>query len=243
VTRRGGLSRLRAPRLTEDDLARRGIRAAADLGRDDPLWPGQVAIAAAILISLALPSRLSVGPDWLVPAAEAVLFAGLFVPTLLRGPRRAKLNHEIVIAVLVLGTVTNLVSLGLLTDYLLSGGHARSSDLTRGGGVIWATNLLLFTVWYWLLDRGGPLKPAAVERAPVAPDFLFPQMTDEKWAKPGWKPRFADYLYVSLTNQTAFSPTDTMPLLRRTKLLMGVQAVAAFITVGVILARAVNILA
>ncbi|MEA2429117.1 MAG: hypothetical protein QOF37_2745 [Thermoleophilaceae bacterium] len=233
---------MRAPRLSEDDLAQRGIHAAEDLGRDDPLWPGQLAIAAAILLLLALPSRLALGPKLLVPAAEMVLFLGLFVPTLLRGPRRARLNHDIVITVLLVGTVTNLVSLGLLINYLLAGGHARSTDLTSGGAVIWVTNLFLFTVWYWVFDRGGPLKPA-VERTPVAPDFLFPQMTDDRYAAPGWKPRFGDYLYVSLTNQTAFSPTDTMPLSLRVKLLMGVQALAAFATVGVILARAVNILA
>ena len=82
------------------------------------------------------------------------------------------------------------------------------------GLVIWLTNLVLFTVWYWELDRGGPL--ASKEGLPpVLPDFLFPQMTDERYAAPGWKPRFQDYLYVSLTNQTAFSPTDTMPLTRR----------------------------
>ena len=233
---------MRAPRLSEDDLSRRGMHAAEDLGRDDPLWPGQIAIAVAIVLSVALPSRLAIGPKLLVPAAEMVLFLGLFGPTVLRGPRRARLNHEIVLTVLFLGTATNLVSLGLLLHYLLTGGHASGSDLISGGAVIWVTNLLLFTVWYWVFDRGGPLKPA-VERTPVAPDFLFPQMTDERWAKPGWKPRFHDYLYVSLTNQTAFSPTDAMPLLARTKLLMGVQAVAAFTTIGVILARAVNILA
>jgi hypothetical protein len=81
-----------------------------------------------------------------------------------------------------------------------------------------------------------------VERKPVLPDFLFPQMSDDRFAPPHWKPGFGDYLYVSLTNQTAFSPTDTMPLTLRVKLLMGFQGVAAFVTFGIVVAHAVNIL-
>jgi hypothetical protein len=142
---------------------------------------------------------------------------------------------------MLVATAANLTALGLLAHYLLAGGHARGTDLIGGGAVIWLTNLLLFTVMYWELDRGGPLRPERT-RVPVMPDFLFPQMSDDRWARPGWKPGFFDYLYVSLTNQTAFSPTDTMPLTIRAKALMSVQGVASFITVGIIIARAVNIL-
>ena len=80
------------------------------------------------------------------------------------------------------------------------------------------------------------------ETTAVVPDFLFPQMTDNRYATPDWMPRFGDYLYVSLTNQTAFSPTDTAPLTRRVKALMGIQGTSALITTGVIVARAVNLL-
>jgi hypothetical protein len=148
----------------------------------------------------------------------------------------------VALTLVLLATLANLVAVGLLTHYLITGGHARGADLISGGLVIWCTNLLLFAVWYWELDRGGPVPPRD-GHPPLAPDFLFPQMTDEKYAAPGWKPHFEDYLYVSLTNQTAFSPTDTMPLTARVKLLMGVQGVASLITVGIIVARAVNILA
>jgi hypothetical protein len=139
-------------------------------------------------------------------------------------------------------TVANLVALGLLTHYLIRGGHARGADLIDGGLVIWCTNLLLFTVWYWELDRGGPIA-SKEDGPPVLPDFLFPQMSDDRYAPRGWKPGFGDYLYVSVTNQSAFSPTDTMPLTLRVKLLMGIQGIAALVTVGIIVARAVNILA
>jgi hypothetical protein len=208
--------------------------------RDDPLWPGQVAILAALALYLVLPPRLSIGPRWLVPVAELVLLAALILAVPIRGrsdPRR----RRFAIAVVLCATIANLISVVLLTHSLIVGGHARGVDLIDGGAVIWCTNLLLFAVWYWELDRGGPV-PAHAGATAGTPDFLFPQMSDASYAPPGWKPRFRDYLYVSLTNQTAFSPTDAMPLRSRTKLLMSVQALAALVTVGIIVARAVNIL-
>jgi len=211
----------------------------SELERDDPLWPGQVAILASLALYLILPPRLSIGPRWLVPAAELALVVALIVAT--PSGRSAARRRRFVIAVVLSATLANLVAVALLTHFLIVGGHARGADLIDGGAVIWSTNLLLFAVWYWELDRGGPLA-ARDGRAPELPDFLFPQMSDERYAPPGWKPRFRDYLYVSLTNQTAFSPTDAMPLSSRIKLLMGVQALAALVTVGVIVARAVNIL-
>jgi hypothetical protein len=178
--------------LDEQELARRGINAAEELGRDDPLWPGQFAVLVALLLYLVLPPKLTIGPNWLLPSAEGVLLAALVLAI----PRRRFVAH-----------------------------FRRTLAL-----------------WYWELDRGGPLAPTD-DRPVVAPDFLFPQMSDNRYAAPGWKPRFADYLYVSLTNQSAFSPTDTMPLRPRVRLLMGTQGVASLVTVGIIVARAVNILA
>jgi hypothetical protein len=198
-----------------------------------------VAILAALVLYLVLPPRLTIGPNWIIPSAEAALLVALVAATPRTGRTRLR-RRMIALAVVLVATVANLVAVGLLTHYLIVGGHARGVDLITGGGVIWATNLLLFTVWYWEIDRGGPVLPAGTR--PPPPDFLFPQMSDQEYAPPGWKPSFVDYLYVSLTNQTAFSPTDTMPLTWRAKLLMGVQGVASLITVGIIVARAVNIL-
>jgi hypothetical protein len=232
---------MRASPLEERELAKRGISAAKELGRDDPLWPGQLGILAVLVLYLLLPPKLTVGPNWIVPAAELVLLAAL-VAAARRGGRTLKLRRAFAIGVLLVATVANLVAVGFLTHYLIAGGHARGADLINGGAVIWCTNLVLFAVWYWELDRGGPIAPRHGQ-PPVAPDFLFPQMSDDRYAAPGWKPRFHDYLYVSLTNQTAFSPTDAMPLTPRIKLLMSIQSVASLITVGIIVARAVNILA
>jgi hypothetical protein len=186
-----------------------------------------------------LPSQLTVGPDWPLPAAELGLLGALLIAT--RSGPWARHRRALVIALVLLAALANLVALGLLAQYLVSGGEVRGEDLISGGVVIWCTNLLLFAVLYWELDRGGPLRPAG-DRAPLAPDLLFTQMADPRYAPPAWKPGFGDYFYVSLTNQTAFSPTDTMPLTRRIKVLMGIQGVAALLTTGVVVAYAVSIL-
>jgi uncharacterized membrane protein len=214
---------------------------AEELERDDPLWPGQLAILAAVVLYLVLPPKLSIGPRWMVPAAEILLLIALVAATPRRGGTDMR-RRVVAIVVVLLATVANLVAVGLLTHHLIAGGRATGANLIDGGAVIWCTNLLLFAVWYWELDRGGPVA-SRNSRPPQLPDFLFPQMSDERYAPPGWKPRFRDYLYVSLTNQTAFSPTDAMPLSHRIKTLMAVQSVASLVTVGIIVARAVNILA
>jgi hypothetical protein len=230
---------MRAAELSESELAKRGIKTAEDLGRDDPLWPGQLATVAALLLYLLLPSKLTLGPGWPLPAAELAALVALVMVT--RGGRGAEVRRQIAVGIVLVAILANLVALGILVHYLLAGGHARGADLIDGGVVIWVTNLLLFTVVYWELDRGGPVHYEG-QRTPVAPDFLFPQMSDPKYAEPDWKPGFGDYLYTSLTNQSAFSPTDTMPLTLRSKVLMGIQGTAALVTIGIIVARAVNIL-
>jgi hypothetical protein len=217
--------------LDERELATR------TLARDDPLWPGQLATFSALVLYLALPPQLTIGPNWLVPAAEAAALGTLIFAA--RAGAEMPLRREIAIALVLIATLANLIALGFLVHYLVAGGKAVATDLIGGGALIWMTNLALFAVLYWELDRGGPVRPRAA-RPRLAPDFLFPQMTVDGFRD--WTPRFLDYLYVSLTNQTAFSPTDTMPLTARTKVLMGIQGSAALITVGVVLARAVNLL-
>jgi hypothetical protein len=206
------------------------------LRRDDPLWPGQLATFAALALYVTLPAQLTIGPNWPLPAAEIAVLVLLIV-----WRRQARDVRAAAIGLLLVAALANIVALVLLVHYLVAGGRARGSELIGGGLVIWTTNLLLFAVMYWELDRGGPVRPAA-DRRSIMPDLLFPQMSDERYAAPGWKPGFGDYLFVSLTNQTAFSPTDTMPLTLRAKALMGLQGLAALVTIGVVLARAVNIL-
>ena len=122
---------------------------------------------------------------------------------------------------------------------------ARSSEMSgrqllAGALTVWSSNVIVFALWYWELDRGGPRRREA--DGGDTPDFLFPQMTDAKDLMPGWQPAFSDYLYTSSTNATAFSPTDTMPITGMAKLLMSAQSLSSFVLVVLVTARAVNIL-
>jgi uncharacterized membrane protein len=136
--------------------------------------------------------------------------------------------------------VANVISLVRLVDLLLNGQVRNGHALIWYAVQIWFTNVLVFGLWYWELDRGGPAERAGTHHR--EPDFLFPQMANPGCAPPRWNPSFLDYLYVSFTNATAFSPTDTLPLTEWAKVLMMVQSLASLITVALVAARAVNIL-
>jgi uncharacterized membrane protein len=206
----------------------------------EPFWPAQVTILAAIALGLSLPSRLTVGPTWLIPVFEGVLLFGMFLAT----PRQLEHEHRVrrraALGLTAFVSVANVVSLGLLTHYLLHHNVSNGQRLIVSGMVIWLTNFLIFGLWYWELDRGGPGKRAAGNDR--APDFLFPQMSDDAIEPRNWRPKFIDYLYVSLTNAAAFSPTDTMPLTPMAKIIMGIQSIVSLVTIGLIVSRAVNIL-
>ncbi len=214
-------------------------RKAAEFARRDPFWPAQLTVLAAIVLSLDLPSKLSIKPVWLIPAFEGVLLAALIATT----PREARSRPErrrLALGLIGLVSASNLLNLILLTHYLLHGGNAPGRPLILAGVEIWITNVLLFTVWYWELDRGGPL--ARRLEALRTPDFLFPQMTEQRLGGMDWRAGYVDYFYTSFTNASAFSPTDTMPLSPIAKMLMLVQSLTSLVTIGMVLARAVNIL-
>lgn len=209
-------------------------------GASEPFWPAQAAILGAILLQFALPSRLAVGPGWLVPGLEALLLIGMFFAT----PNELEYEHprrrRLAIGLTAFVTAANIYSLAALTHFLLHHNVDKGRELIVSGTLIWLTNFLIFGLWYWELDRGGPGKRAAGHD--LAPDFLFPQMADDTIEPRDWRPKFIDYLYVSLTNATAFSPTDTMPLSPISKSIMGLQSIVSLVTIGLIVSRAVNIL-
>jgi uncharacterized membrane protein len=200
----------------------------------------QATLLLAIGLQLLLPKRLTAGPTWLIPALEGVLLVGVFSAA----PRRLKREHPrrraVAIAFIALVSAANVFSLAELTHFLLHHAVSNGRELIISGMLIWLTNFLIFALWYWELDRGGPGKRAAGRD--TAPDFLFPQMSDDRIEPAQWRPRFIDYMYVSLTNATAFSPTDTMPLSPMAKMVMGVQSLVSLVTLGLIVSRAVNIL-
>jgi len=207
----------------------------------EPFWPAQAAILGAIALQVALPKRLTVGPSWLVPGLEALLLIGMFFATPKELEREHPRRRRLALGLIAFVTAANIYSLGALTHFLLHHNVDNGRELIISGTLIWLTNFVIFGLWYWELDRGGPGKRAAGNDAP--PDFLFPQMSDDTIEPRDWRPKFLDYLYVSLTNATAFSPTDTMPLTGVAKSVMGVQSLVSLVTIGLIVSRAVNVLA
>lgn len=207
----------------------------------EPRWPAGVAVGAAIAFQLVLPDTVvtGLGPRWLVPALEGALALGLLAvsPSHQRPSARLRMAS---VALIVIVNVANLVSLGELVTHLVNGtSHAAGRALVFASVPIWLTNVIVFGLWYWELDRGGPA--ARLREHHRGPDFLFPQMVTPA-ASPGWTPSFIDYVYTSFTNATAFSPTDTMPISTWAKLLMMLQSFASLLTVALVFSRAINIL-
>ena len=130
----------------------------------------------------------------------------------------------------------------VLTVELVGGNKALNSAdaLLSSGALVWLDTIIAFSFVYWQIDGGGPA--ARVHRTASYPALAFPEQLNPAVAPPGWRPLFLDYLYLSLTNSTAFSPTDVMPLRHWAKLTMGAQALISLVVLGLIIARAVNIL-
>lgn len=203
--------------------------------------PVVAAILVAVVLQLLLPDRYGVRPAWLIPALELVLLVVLTVVNPVRLRRATRFSRTASIVLVAAITVENAVAAALLDYSIVTGRTAQDAvGLLASGAAIYATNVIAFGIWYWELDRGGPFNRAQGNRP--YPDFLFPQMTDPHLAPPDWEPLFFDYLYVSLTNVAAFSPTDTMPLSRWAKALMASQSVIALSTTVLVIARAVNVL-
>ena len=216
-------------------------RALRRLRLGDPHWPVQLCLALIIVLQLTLADQVSVGPGWIAPAIEAVLLGTLIVVAPRRATHEPRGRRELSMTLLALVSAFNVAALGLLVHYLVKGGEAHGESLILSGTKLILTNVLLFAVWFWELDRGGAV--ARFNDPGALPDFLFPQMDDPQFAPKGWRPGFLDYLYTSLTNANAFSPTDTMPLTHTAKVIMAVESTSSLVTIGLVLARAVNILA
>jgi hypothetical protein len=208
--------------------------------RGEATWPAALAVVAAIVLQLLLPQKLVPGTRWVLPALEVALLLPLAVGSRYRHHRESAWARMLAITLIAVINLANLFSLVLLTYYLVHGGKAGGHELILAAIDIWLTNIVVFGLWFWEIDRGGPIDRCREDHG--EPDFLFPQMVTPQAAPPDWSPNFVDYLYVSFTNATAFSPTDTMPLTRQAKFLMAVESLASLVTVAVVAARAVNIL-
>jgi uncharacterized membrane protein len=170
-----------------------------------------------------------------------VLLIALTILNPVRLTRRTAFGRYAALAMVAIITLDNVISSVLLDRDILNGRATNdASGLLASGAAIYLTTMIAFGLWYWEIDRGGPFARSA--GSDPHPDFLFPQMTSPELAPADWEPRFLDYLYVSFTNVVAFSPTDTMPLGRGVKALMAIQSIVALTTVGLVIARAVNVL-
>jgi uncharacterized membrane protein len=199
-------------------------------------------MAAIIALQWLLPDRLTLGPRWLFPSIELLLAAVLQAAD----PRRMKRDTEALrmvalglIAVASLGTVWSVAM--LIRDIVTGYDTGSAAQLLGTGAGIYLMNVLTFAVWFWELDRGGPVA-RALGTDPY-PDFLFPSMTSPDMAHKEWEPRFADYFYVAFTNATAFSPTDTLPMTRGAKVGMALESAISLATAALVIAKAVNALA
>jgi len=204
-------------------------------------WPLLGALALAIAVPLLLPSRFSLGPDWIVPAVVALLLVAIFVANRTRGRWAAAVRPLSLALEVALVAEAAGVTARLVTDLIEGGPETNSaSDLLSVGFGVWLYTILAFAFLYWVLDSGGP--DARLWAPPEFPNLAFPEQLNPNVAPPGWRPGFFDYLYLGFTNATAFSPTDVMPLAHWAKAAMTVQATGSLFILGLVIARAVNIL-
>jgi len=186
-----------------------------------------------------MPDPLVFGPRWLVPAVVGVL---LVAATLAHRGRHHALDKALGYAISVIVTIALAASLALLITSLPSKAEP-PAVLLKSAAVLWATNILVFALWYWRLDAGGPHARESRSHH-TAGAFFFPQMMQGAPSEGAyrWSPRFIDYLFVAFCTSTAFSPTDTPVLSRWAKVLTMVQALISLLCIAVLASRAVGLL-
>jgi hypothetical protein len=207
----------------------------------DPIWHVQLTVLFALLLQLTLPDKFVAGPRFILPILEAFLVISLYLTSkkiYLANTILRKFNS---ISLIVFIALANAYALQRLAHTLLIGGKvADGHGLILAAINIFLTNIIVFALLYWEIDAGGPIKRHLTDIR--FRDFSFPQMQNPELAPLKWMPNFVDYLYLSATNATAFSPTDTMPLTRVAKLFMLAQSLISLTALALVASRAVNIL-
>ena len=211
--------------------------------------PPAAAVVVALVIYASLPAALQFLGRLLIPGVEVLLLVALIATNPRRMTRQTRWSRAASIGLAMIVIVTNLVSLGLLISELSSKAHS-GGNLLVGAMQIWVTNVIGFALLYWELDRGGPVARRVERRDRMLDaDWRFSQDENRDTVSEvsrtssevsGWVPVFVDFLYLSVTNSSAFSPTDTMPLSSRAKSMMAVQASAALLVSLLLVARAVG---
>jgi uncharacterized membrane protein len=199
-----------------------------------------VAAIGALLLGalyIALPAQLTIGPNWLLLVLEAILLAPpLIWHFLVRHPLPYRVSRGLAVGLLIVVTMALVGSLALLINNLST--MSKGSILLRSAALLWSINVLVFALWYWEVDGGGPLRRHEIGH--IATDFQFPQQINNN---PGsWAPGFVDYLFLAFCSATALSPADTMPLTHRAKLLMMTEALISLLVLVLLVGRSVNII-
>ena len=205
----------------------------------EPRWPASLALVACVVLYLLLPNRLVIGPRWLLPLLIVLPLIPLSARRH-RHPNDAPWVRQLTLALIAVVTLANVTSMVLLVRRLLDTSVSQGRALIYSAVSVWLTNVIIYGIWFWEIDRGGPTKRAANDDRVF--DIQFPQMENPQFAPASWRPRFTDYLYTSFANGTSFAPADAMPLSRRAKVLFVTESMVSFVTIAVVAARAVNIL-
>ncbi len=219
------------------------VKEPAQVLRIEPRWPVALAMLAVILLLGLMPERLTLFPKWFPYVIGIVVLAPIVAVKLtatkarwLRVERATTLLLLVVLAVGTLATLANLIGAMVHPSVKMTGLQLLESSIG-----VWLTNVLIFSLLYWQIDRGGP--EARINNAGTKPDWLFPQEgAPAEDVPPGWKPGFIDYLFLAYSTATAFSTTDVMPLTSRAKMLMMLESTISLATILVVAARAINIL-
>jgi hypothetical protein len=223
-------------------------------GRDHDFWLARGAVLLIVVLQIAIVNDLAIGPRWLAPSVELALLIPLTIATVWtqRRARKAATKEQVsrvwrgrmqtrrlAITLTAVVTAMNFGALARLLAAILAGQAGGGRTLLLDAVNIWATNLIIFALWFWALDRGGPA--GKLLGSGRGNDFLFTQQ--QPGARyPKWEPGFIDYLFLAFTNATAFSPADTFPLTVRAKLLMMAESGISLVTIALVASRAVGIL-
>jgi hypothetical protein len=226
------------------------VPATSKARRGEARLPSALVVVAAIALYALLPEQLILGPRLVIPALEVVLLAALVIVNPRRMTRDNPWERALALTLVGLIAVANAVALVLLLRQLVTTDDSQAVELLIAAGQVWLTNVIVYGLAYWELDRGGPVARTHLPRPQLAnADFRFPQDEDHDTideVRAGssrvsdWVPALVDYLYVSLSNSSAFSPTDTMPLSTRAKILMGIESTSALVISVLVIAKGVG---
>jgi hypothetical protein len=208
----------------------------------EPRWPPALAILAVLLLLAVLPHHVYVLPVWVSWVAAIAILVPMAAVTLTTANTRWLRIERTMIILLALVYVADIIvgladMIGIIT---LHPPETRSVSLLSSSVALWVSNVLVFSLLYWQIDRGGP--SARASKSSATPDWVFPQPASPEDVPPDWRPFFFDYLFLGFNTATAFSPTDALPLTRRAKMLMMIESAISLLTIVIVASRAVGVL-